>query len=185
MIVQCEGCKTKYRINEAIIGNKIRQFKCRKCQAAVVISPPKAQTTEGVKAVTSDSGKKKRVVVADDTAFFRVMLSDLLKNGGYEVIEAKDGEEAINKVMRELPDLDLLLLDMLMPKADGFTVIQEIKRTDEGRDLPILAVSGVFKSEEDRKLMKELGIVGYVDKNTPPGEILNRVNLILNPDAVS
>ncbi len=51
-----------------------------------------------------------------------------------------------------------------------------------GKNLPILALSGVFKSEEDREHMRELGIVGYIDKDTPTERILERVNMILRPD---
>lgn len=127
--------------------------------------------------------EKKRIVVADDTAFFRAMLSDMLTEAGYEVITATDGEDAFVKIKSELPNLDLVLLDMLMPKMDGFKLIEELKKDSLGEGLPILALSGVFKSDEDRQHMKSLGITGYIDKDTPPEQILNRVNMLLAPPA--
>lgn len=175
MIVECEKCQKKYKIDEEKTDSLGSGFVCSKCRnetgfpASVVVKKPES------------ASRKKKIIIADDTAFFRAMLKDLLTESGYEVITAANGEEALLKVKHELPDLDLLLLDMLMPKMDGFQVIEEIKKGAMGRNLPILALSGVFKSDEDKALMKKLGVVGYVDKNTPPEQILNRVHLILTP----
>ena len=143
--------------------------------AAEATSTPESEPAK----IGSQDGKK-RVVVADDTAFFRMMLTDLLTEAGYDVITAVDGEDALIKIKHELPALDLVLLDMLMPKLDGFQVIEELKKGVMANNLPILALSGVFKSESDRDHMKKLGVVGYVDKDTSPDQILERVNMVLH-----
>jgi len=163
------------------------RFKCKKCSSIVEAKLPAVATEDRSmsenKAANPDSkdskDSKKRVIVADDTAFFRMMLTELLTEAGYEVITAVDGEDALIKIKHELPALDLVLLDMLMPKLDGFQVIEELKKGVMANNLPILALSGVFKSDADRDHMKKLGIVGYIDKDTPPDQILERVNMVL------
>ena len=183
MIVECQTCHSRYNVDPSKVPPSGARFKCRKCASIVEVKlPAAAEATsmpENETAKTDSQDRKKRVVVADDTAFFRMMLTDLLTEAGYEVITAVDGEDALIKIKHELPDLDLVLLDMLMPKLDGFQVIEELKKGVMANNLPILALSGVFKSDADREHMKKLGVVGYVDKDTPPDQILERVNMIL------
>ena len=183
MIVECQTCHSRYNVDPSKIPPSGARFKCRKCASIVevksIATVEAPAPLEGNDSCKVDTPRKKRVVVADDTAFFRMMLSDLLTEAGYEVITAVDGEDALIKIKHELPDLDLVLLDMLMPKMDGFKVIEELNKGVMGRNLPVLALSGVFKSDTDRDHMKELGVLGYVDKDTPPDQILERVNMIL------
>lgn len=184
MKVECQSCHSSYNLDPSKIPPTGARFKCRKCSAMVEVNPsavvgepsllPKIEPAK-----TDSEDSKKKVVVADDTAFFRMMLTELLTEAGYEVITAVDGEDALIKIKHELPDLDLVLLDMLMPKLDGFQVIEELKKGVMANNLPILALSGVFKSDADRDHMKKLGIVGYIDKDTPPDQILERVNMVL------
>ena len=194
MIIECTNCQSRFKVDESKIGSKSSKFKCSKCDSIIVVPALKKAEDEvhhsmfkdkSDDQLASEGGRKKKIIVADDTSFFREMLNDIMTKEGYEVIVAENGEEALNKVKHELPDLDLLLLDMLMPKMDGFAVISEIKKGAMGKDLPILALSGVFKSEEDRERMKELGVAGYIDKDTPPEDILRRVNMILRPEEIT
>ncbi len=170
MIVECGSCNKRYKLDDAKVGDEGKVLKCPGC-GGVIVAHKETGNQLGP--------RKKKIVVADDTDFFREMLKDMLTSSGYDVITAVDGEDALHKVKHELPELDLLLLDMLMPKIDGFTVIEELHKGAMGKVLPILALSGVFKSEEDRVRMKELGIAGYIDKSTPPDEIVRRVSMIL------
>ena len=166
MIVECKSCNSHFKLddNKAEGGGR---FKCKKCGEMIEVA-------EG-------SGKPQRIIVADDTDFFRFMMEDLLAKEGYEVITAKDGEDALAKVKQELPNLDLLLLDMFMPKMDGFAVIREIRKDPMGKDLPIMVLSGIVKSSEDKGTMMELGVKGFIDKSTPPEDMLHRVDMLLRP----
>ena len=168
MIVECKSCKSRFKLDDAK-AEKGGRCKCSKCGEIIEVK----KTT----------GRPKKIIVADDTALFRFMMEDLLVKKGYEVITAVDGEDALIKVKHEMPDLDLLLLDMVMPKMDGFEVIREINKGEMGKNLPILTLSGVIKSDEDKAAMKEMGVRGYIDKSTPPEEILRRVDMLLNPEA--
>ena len=184
MNIECQSCHSSYNIDPSKIPSSGARFKCKKCGSIVEVKRPddaaEASSISKNKPAKIDSkDSKKKVIVADDTAFFRMMLTELLTEAGYEVITAVDGEDALIKIKHELPDLDLVLLDMLMPKLDGFQVIEELKKGVMANNLPILALSGVFKSDADRDHMKKLGIVGYIDKDTPPDQILERVNMVL------
>jgi predicted Zn finger-like uncharacterized protein len=188
MIVECSGCHSRYRVDESKLPAAGGRFKCKKCDSSFEVKPHLSDEISADKEGKTENkndghAAKKRIVFADDTAFFRAMITDLLSEAGYEVITAVDGEDALDKIRHTLPDLDLVLLDMLMPKLDGFQVIEELRRDATARDLPILALSGIFKSDADREHMKELGVAGYVDKDTSPDKIVERVDMILHPDA--
>ena len=72
----------------------------------------------------------KKILIADDEARLRKLLSDYLVREGYEVLEAADGEEALDIFYRE-NELDLLILDVMMPGVDGFQVCQEVRETSD------------------------------------------------------
>jgi len=130
-------------------------------------------------------GKKKRILVADDTKFYCAIVEDLLKSEGYEVLTAYDGLEALKKVKAELPNLNLLILDLLMPKMTGFDVLREIRKDPNGANLPVLAITGVFKQSSEIESLKKLGAVGYITKNSKPEEILRRVKFALGEESGS
>jgi len=128
--------------------------------------------------------RKKRILVADDTKFFCTVMEDLLTDNGYEVLLAHDGLEALRKVESELPRLDLLLLDLLMPKMTGFDALKEIRKLPGGEKLPVLAITGVFKQSSEIEALKQLGAVGYISKNSPHEEVLRRVRYALGEEAL-
>ena len=130
--------------------------------------------------MTKDATKK--ILVADDTRFFCAVLEDLLTAEGYDVILAYDGLEALKKAKAELPDLDLLILDLLMPKMTGFDVLREIRKDPDGDKLPVLAITGVFKQSSEIEMLKKLGALGYISKNSPPEEMLRRVKFALGEE---
>jgi len=125
---------------------------------------------------------KKKILVADDTRFFCAILEDLLTSNGYEVMIAHDGLEALKMAKASLPDLDLLVLDLLMPKMTGFDVLREIRKDPDGEKLAVLAITGVFKQSTEIEMLKKLGAVGYIAKNSQPDEILRRVKHALGEE---
>ncbi len=119
--------------------------------------------------------RKKRILVVDDTEMFTTLMSDLLKKEGFEVLVAKDGLAAVQAVKHELPNLDLVLLDLLLPQLTGFEVLKEIRAGKMGKDLPVLAITGVFKKASQIEMIKKLGANGYMTKDLSPDEIVRRV----------
>jgi uncharacterized protein (TIGR02266 family) len=104
------------------------------------------------------------------------MLEDLLSDAGYEVQTANDGVAAWEILTHQIHEIDLLVLDLLMPRMSGFDVLSKLKEQYPTRKFPVLVISGVFKSEKDIQRLKELGANGYLNKTAVVDEILYRVN---------
>lgn len=111
-----------------------------------------------------------KILVADDEAQIRDLLHLYLEKDGYEVIEASDGMEALRLVQRE--EIDLLILDIMMPGMDGYRVLRHIR---ENSNIPVIILSA--KSEDaDKILGLDLGADDYMTKPFQPLEAVARVN---------
>lgn len=122
---------------------------------------------------------KKRILVVDDAEIFLGLMEDLLKKEGFEVLLARNGLEALQTVKHEMPNLDLVLLDLLLPQMTGFDVLKEIRAGKLGKDLPVLVITGVFKRTAQIEQLKKLGATGYMTKNLKPNEIVYRIKSTL------
>ncbi len=116
---------------------------------------------------------KQKILVADDEASIRRILETRLKMIGYDIVTAADGEEAITVFNKENPDL--IVLDVMMPKMDGYGVVREIRRTS---DVPIIILTALGDVSE-RITGLELGADDYVIKPFSPKELEARVKAIL------
>ncbi len=116
---------------------------------------------------------KQRILVVDDEASIRRILETRLKMAGYEVATAADGEEAIEQYNNANPDL--VILDVMMPKMDGYGVTREIRRTS---DVPIIILTALGDVSE-RITGLELGADDYVIKPFSPKELEARVKAVL------
>ena len=112
--------------------------------------------------------KKKILVVDDDPAILR-LLSTNLKARGYKVITATDGEEALETVQKDF--IDLIILDIMMPKVDG---VQVCRRIREWSDIPIIILSA-RGDEKDKVKCLELGADDYLTKPFGIAELMARV----------
>lgn len=113
--------------------------------------------------------KKRILVVDDDTAILR-LLSTNLKARGYDVITATDGEEALEAVQKDY--IDLIILDIMMPKVDGVQVCRHIR---EWSDIPIIILSA-RGDENDKVKCLELGADDYLTKPFGIAELMARIN---------
>lgn len=113
--------------------------------------------------------KKRILVVDDDTAILR-LLSTNLKARGYEVLTATDGEEALEAVQKDY--IDLIILDIMMPKVDGIQVCRHIR---EWSDIPIIILSA-RGDEYDKVECLELGADDYLTKPFGIAELMARIN---------
>lgn len=89
-----------------------------------------------------------RILIVDDSATKRALYRGILEKEGYEIIEAKDGEEGLNKAKTE--SLDLIIADLAMPKMDGFKMIEMIKKNEVGKFIPVICVSATYKDIESK-----------------------------------
>lgn len=117
---------------------------------------------------------KERILVVDDEEKIRKIIRKYGEFEGYEVVEAKDGMEAVNLCRQE--NFDVVILDVMMPELDGFSTCREIRKT---KDTPVIMLSA--RGEEyDRIHGFELGIDDYVVKPFSPRELLMRVNVVIS-----
>lgn len=103
----------------------------------------------------------KRILVADDNAVSRELVREVLEAPGRHIVEAADGEEAIEKIGAETPDL--VLLDIQMPVLDGFAVIRRIRHDPRTAALPVLALTA-FAMKGDRARALAAGFDAYITK---------------------
>lgn len=116
----------------------------------------------------------KKLLIVDDEAKIREVIKEYAEFSGYEAHEAVDGMSAIGMV--KLNDYDLIIMDIMMPKLDGFSAVKEIQKI---KNIPVIMLSA--RGEEYDKLFGfELGIDDYVVKPFSPKELMARVNAVLN-----
>ena len=115
----------------------------------------------------------KQLLIVDDEPNIRNVIREYAEFSGYGVTEAADGMEAVNLVRSN--DFDLIVMDIMMPKLDGFSACKEIRRD---KDIPIIMLSA--RGEEYDKLFGfELGVDDYVTKPFSPKELMARINAVL------
>lgn len=113
------------------------------------------------------------IMVVDDSLDLREVLALYLRNAGYEVIEACDGIDAMEKLKDN--SISLMILDIMMPRIDGFELIRKLGKN---RNFPVIFLSA--KSEVQDKIMGlHLGADDYISKPFDPGEVLARVMAVL------
>lgn len=106
-----------------------------------------------------------RVMVVDDELSMRLLCQVNLQAAGFAVTEAADGDEALLLIAAQAPDL--VLLDVMMPRRDGWSVAAELGRSSKTRDLPIVFLTA--RAEQlDRERAYDLGAVGYIMKPFDP-----------------
>lgn len=104
----------------------------------------------------------KRVLVVEDNEMNMQLVEFLLEEGGYQIVKAASGEEALALARRGAP-VDLILMDIHLPGVDGLSVVQELKRDERTRNVPILALTAhAMRGDKDRFL--QAGCDGYISK---------------------
>jgi DNA-binding response OmpR family regulator len=113
------------------------------------------------------------ILIVDDEQKIREVIREYAEFNGFTVSEAADGMEAVSLIKEN--DYDIVIMDVMMPKLDGFSAVKEIKKE---KDVPVIMLSA--RSEEYDKLFGfELGIDDYMVKPFSPKELMARVNVIL------
>lgn len=121
---------------------------------------------------------KKKILLADDEEAIRTLLALTLKNVAlYELLEARDGAEALAVARREIPDL--ILLDVLMPQPDGFDVCAQIKADPRTRHIPVILLTALTQ-DRHRLRGQQVGADGYFSKPFSPTALLQTINSFLN-----
>ena len=117
-----------------------------------------------------------KILLADDSASMREMVSFTLKSAGYEVIQAIDGTEALALAVEN--PVNLVITDINMPNMDGFTLIQELRKLPGFRFTPILTLT-TEDSDEKKHKGKVAGATGWIVKPFDPDNLLRTIKRVL------
>ena len=115
------------------------------------------------------------ILIVDDEARMRKLIKDFLTSKGHSILEAKDGEEALQVFEENKPKIKLILLDVMMPKLDGWSVLRQIRQTSQ---IPIIMLTARGE-EQDELFGFELGVDEYISKPFSPKILVARVEAIL------
>jgi DNA-binding response OmpR family regulator len=119
-----------------------------------------------------------KILIVDDSATKRALYRGMLEKEGYEIIEAKDGKEGLDKAKGESPDL--IIADLAMPKMDGFKMIETIKKDEKGRFIPVICVSATYKDLESKmKALLETGAEEFFYMPENINELLVKVRVMI------
>jgi len=128
--------------------------------------------------------ESKNILIADDSEFFRVKLTDILSEAGHKTTFVDDGRGVIEGLKEGSEECDLLMLDLQMPGVDGFAVMEWINESGLAGKFPVLAVTGVYETANILDRLKELGTAGFMTKAFSPEQVVHRVNRLLFPEKV-
>jgi two-component system, cell cycle response regulator DivK len=116
------------------------------------------------------------ILIADDRASSRELLRTVLERTGYDVIDAEDGEAAVERARTGNPDL--ILLDLQMPKLDGYAVLAALRSEERFRTLPVLALTASAMSGDREKILAA-GFTDYLSKPAGPDKVREVVARLL------
>ena len=121
--------------------------------------------------------EQRKILVADDEAHILHVVSMKLRNAGYEVVTAVDGEEALELCASEIPDL--LITDFQMPFMSGLELCKEIRAAEETRNIPAIMLTARGFDIEPAEMI-EAGIAAVLAKPFSPREVLEKVTALLD-----
>ena len=125
---------------------------------------------------------KGKILVVDDENYILHILDFSLGAEGYEVITAEDGEEAVRKTRDERPDL--VVLDVMMPKMDGYETCKRLKEEEATRNIPVILLSAKGRTMDQNKGF-EVGADDYITKPFSPRKLIEKIGTVLDRSANS
>lgn len=118
----------------------------------------------------------KKILIVDDSASMRQMVSFTLKNNGYEVVEAIDGADALSKVKSNA--VNMVVTDLNMPKMDGITLIKELRKNPPTKFVPIVMLTTESQAEKKQE-GKTAGASGWIVKPFQPDQLIGVVKKLI------
>lgn len=122
-------------------------------------------------------GTLKMILIVDDEPDVRFVLKIALERGGFATEEAAEGVEALAKVRERLPDA--IVLDIMMPKLDGYTVHQKLKEDPRLAQIPVVIITGKGYMKEFLDLRKDLTVAAYLEKPFPVEILVEKLREVL------
>lgn len=128
--------------------------------------------------MSKQKNKQIKIFLVEDDRSLSKLYQIKLKTSGYLVETAQNGQECLDRINKIQPDL--ILLDVILPKIDGFTVLKKIKQNPKLKKIPIFLLTNLGQ-DEDIKKGKSLGVEGYLIKaQFTPAEIVKKIEQVLN-----
>lgn len=182
----CPLCAKEYTFDTDKIPEQGFRIQCSSCQTKVSVNLPDGwknyklmeETAAQAKPDAAPSADDRFILLADDTEFFRALMSDLLINHGFKVKTAADGQEALEMYEASPESFQLILLDLQMPRLSGFGVLEYLSKSGESFP-PVVVMTGVHDSHDDIQIVKNMGASGFLDKSLDPSVAFERIQRIL------
>lgn len=117
-----------------------------------------------------------KILIVEDEEKNLYLVHFLLEKAGFRTVEARDGEEAIERASQEIPDL--IVMDMQLPKLDGYEATRRIKADKNLAHIPVVALTA-YAMKGDREKTQEAGCTGYIEKPIDPATFVDEVKKFL------
>lgn len=119
----------------------------------------------------------KKVLIVEDDSFLQGLEASKLEKSGFAIITASSGEEAMQKINE--PNIDIILLDLILPNFDGFEILKKIRETENLKNTPVIVFSNL-SDEESLKKSTDLGATDFMVKsNFTLDELIKKINSLL------
>ena len=123
------------------------------------------------------SNVNKKILLVEDDSFLLNLYADKFRSEHYEVVVAENGEKAIKLANEHQPDI--VLLDVLLPKKNGFSVLEELKSNIKTKKIPVILLTNLSQQEDIKKGIK-LGAIDFLIKaHFMPDEVVNKIKKII------
>lgn len=126
--------------------------------------------------MTEKKSGTKKIMIVDDEQMIRLLVKRTLADHNYTVLEAKDGQEAIDLTLSQKPDL--VIMDIMMPRKDGITALNELKANQNTRMIPVIMLTGVDYAL-NKELTERMGASKYVTKPIRPRDLIEVIKQVL------
>ena len=172
--VTCPQCENVFKIEKMPAPGFRLEALCPECHFLVGVY---AQGAEAVSVGTTTKDQAK-ILLVEDTKFFRGYLNDVLSEAGFQVVTAQDGVEALERLTQESPDL--VISDVLMPRMDGFELCRQIKDRPETSSVPVILMTQVLTQPHHEQEAREThGADDYITKPFQPEDLFERIRRFL------
>lgn len=121
--------------------------------------------------------ENKNILIVEDDSSMRALLEEAFVNAQFTVYTSKDGEDAIDKIARYIPDV--VLLDVILPKKDGFEVLKQIRENPSLKSIPVILLTNLERSEDVEKALSFGATTYLVKSNYTLREIIEKVKTLV------